>query len=1102
MNIHLKEAFSRMKPVCDMVMINPSPDYITEFESLVSELKIDVLQELHQYMLFPFITHLQSKEIENKYEMQRVLVHGMKVVIQRVKITSYEMCLKIEVAFMNLIFDKTKKGMVANVPEELKLSVMECLTALMINLEPSVRLKLLQTQVPLLAQTVFLSVHLAKLEKLRTLRLAAIDSVNAHIACHRTLTDKMGRITDPAIEKAVVHMTSSILPGVLASLQDVATCTDNPGHAVIVAALDAICRILCLTMNDKFFRTNKDITPEDFMNLLKDKEEGDDEATRDRKLKTATKLSREWYTMAGEKLKTVIKSVVLLVTHEHHRVRKELAVLCHRVLVDCSETMLSSLPLCVEVLICLTNDPYMEVSEYCSKAVQDHFSRNPGVEAMESLRDNFILAINNLPRVLNNIDTSRKLNALDSVLGYARVLAASEVRAGCGGRSVDVRLGGVAGGRALPYDRLRPAALALVAAAALDVPPQLLARRTACEAAEAVACAGGERGTPWRSLLNVDPGLPEERLRAVCGALGSLSAAALLFDVLLDELRAGATEPILLINWIATGPDTDESLARRLVCEYTAEEVWACPLEDPTPAPPPDTYDVTVYDPHAWTKDSVPGLYEGATETRYTGISYLHPRRPQSRASAAAARRGVLRRCLMAEGLELAARRLGPAYRPHLLRTLTLVLEAVGSKFEFVSMAGAHALANIAVALGHASVGALIAENADYCTNQIATRLKKAWSISSALEMLSVVIQYSDVAILEYLHGIVDDVLVQSCDRYYQQDLYSFLLVFHTFVARLRQWFPEETKPEDPEQIHILNDLNEYIQNQREAEKLMAAEEMEDAGKSAEEMYREDELRREEEMLDYDDNVEPEAAPLPQHARAVVYVAERCVQFAASGDSGCAALALRVLSEAFPLLASHEDALLPLAHAAWVPLAAAARADPPVLRAALQLLRVLARLCGDFIRSRTVKDILPSLHSFLRKSSSDSYLQDAGAAYRLSRAYALQLAVLEDVPALVMHLQLDEDTMEETMSCVRLYLSRKQPRPLQELAVRCFKKFLEYNYGAAWQHLRRLCNNQSSLEPPTVSDESDIQLVTVYGTPYETADTDFDSNIRLIFDIK
>lgn len=68
-------------------------------------------------------------------------------------------------------------------------------------------------------------------------RLAAINCLCAHTASHPQLTDKHSHIADPALETAVVNMMSCILPGVLAALQDVATCTNNPGHAIVVVSL-------------------------------------------------------------------------------------------------------------------------------------------------------------------------------------------------------------------------------------------------------------------------------------------------------------------------------------------------------------------------------------------------------------------------------------------------------------------------------------------------------------------------------------------------------------------------------------------------------------------------------------------------------------------------------------------------------------------------------------------------------------------------------------------------------------------------------------------------------------------------------------------------
>lgn len=64
MNSEIKETFSRIKPVCDVLMVCPTNDSIDVFHARVSDLKGEVVQELQQYLLFPLITHLKSSETE------------------------------------------------------------------------------------------------------------------------------------------------------------------------------------------------------------------------------------------------------------------------------------------------------------------------------------------------------------------------------------------------------------------------------------------------------------------------------------------------------------------------------------------------------------------------------------------------------------------------------------------------------------------------------------------------------------------------------------------------------------------------------------------------------------------------------------------------------------------------------------------------------------------------------------------------------------------------------------------------------------------------------------------------------------------------------
>lgn len=67
MNSELKETFIRMKPICDMVMVCPSPENVIRFIAIVSDLREEDVQELQQYFLFPFITHIRSAEIKYVY---------------------------------------------------------------------------------------------------------------------------------------------------------------------------------------------------------------------------------------------------------------------------------------------------------------------------------------------------------------------------------------------------------------------------------------------------------------------------------------------------------------------------------------------------------------------------------------------------------------------------------------------------------------------------------------------------------------------------------------------------------------------------------------------------------------------------------------------------------------------------------------------------------------------------------------------------------------------------------------------------------------------------------------------------------------------------
>lgn len=67
----------------------------------------------------------------------------------------------------------------------------------------------------------------------------------------------------------------------------------------------------------------------------------------------------------------------------------------------------------------------------------------------------------------------------------------------------------------------------------------------------------------------------------------------------------------------------------------------------------------------------------------------------------------------------------------------------------------------------------------------------------------------------------------------------------------------------------------------------------------------------------------------------------------------------------------------------------------------------------------------------LTNLSKESYLKDKGAAYRYTQAFKLQVELLENLATFSIHLDMNDKEIELIMEAVFLYLSDKQPLPLQ-----------------------------------------------------------------------
>lgn len=199
-------------------------------------------------------------------------------------------------------------------------------------------------------------------------------------------------------------------------------------------------------------------------------------------------------------------------------------------------------------------------------------------------------------------------------------------------------------------------------------------------------------------------------------------------------------------------------------------------------------------------------------------------------------------------------------------------------------------------------------------------------------------------------------------------------------------------------------------------------------------------------------HVEP---PLPVQIQIATDVMERCIHLMSDKNLKIRLKVMDVLDLCVVVLQSHKNQLLPLAHRAWPSLVHRLTNDDPlaVLRA-FKVLQTLGGKCGDFLRSRFCKDVLPRLTGSLVSQAPVS--ARAGPVYSHTLAFKLQLAVLQGLGPLCERLDLGEGDLNKVADACLIYLSAKQPVKLQEAARSVFLHLMKVDPDSTWFLLNEL----------------------------------------------
>ena len=390
------ESFRVLRPVCIKVSKEPSPQNIKDLEDKVRVVDPAHLTQLVEYVLFPLKLALQSANPSN--EIQETAVGCIEILFTRAHVCQPA---TFEEMFNHLCMLLSSKeagpGGIADIPEELKLAIVKCLSRLLQSTSFVAKAAFYSKRLlPVLGHAVSILLTLSEKEKARNLRLTALECLGYLACCNGNLgwepntsndsmQDEDRLVLQNAVQESAAQIFASFAPGISMALCRIITGDAKQGHAVITQAVDLWGDILSLVMNDKHLPI-KPTGSEDVISQLfslatenkpsesKEDMEPNFSSTNTGKLEKQKNLkvnrTLKWFHDTGSKLKIVIERLSMVSAHPNWKVRLSLAMFCDKLFTNCKNSMQACVSTLVDLLVGLTEDDCSQVASFSRTALQ------------------------------------------------------------------------------------------------------------------------------------------------------------------------------------------------------------------------------------------------------------------------------------------------------------------------------------------------------------------------------------------------------------------------------------------------------------------------------------------------------------------------------------------------------------------------------------------------------------------------------------------------------------------------------------------------------------------------------------------------------------
>ena len=124
----------------------------------------------------------------------------------------------------------------------------------------------------------------------------------------------------------------------------------------------------------------------------------------------------------------------------------------------------------------------------------------------------------------------------------------------------------------------------------------------------------------------------------------------------------------------------------------------------------------------------------------------------------------------------------------------------------------------------------------------------------------------------------------------------------------------------------------------------------------------------------------------------------------------------------------------------------------------------MAKGCGEFLRSRTISEIIPHLTTFVKTQAKESYKKSDQSSYRFTIEYKLQMQVLKETGLLCYYLNLEGKCVWSLIEAFFIYLSKHQPKSLQDSSMVSLECWYHIDPTAVRFLINRFKSNQRRQE--------------------------------------